>query len=178
MSLCCVIMLYKSKDENNVQHRVWRIDSNIWIFSYILIANIWQIFVWTFVPINFCHTNIFGNLFLSYLFVRIYSDIHSWVYYSVKTIQISEYWYNFPYEYVFGHSVMSYFYYEYIQTFVCIIFLIWIYWDISSINFFMNITLCFLSCSICTVNGDARQRDEDWSLHKSYSLNLNWFAAR
>ena len=55
-----------------VPTRVWRIYLNIRI-------NWSQIYIRTFVPINFSFTNIFGHSFVSNLFVRIYSDIRWWV---------------------------------------------------------------------------------------------------
>ena len=46
------------------------------IFKYSNIRIYWsQIYIWTFVRINFSFTNIFGHSFVSNLFVQIYSDI-------------------------------------------------------------------------------------------------------
>ena len=61
------------------------------IFEY---TNIWiylsQMFIRSFVHINFYYTNIFGHSFMSNLFIRIYSDIGTWVCKNVKNIGIFE----------------------------------------------------------------------------------------
>ena len=70
----CKSIIIIVKDDNStlriitivIQNRVWRIYSNIRMY--------WsQIYIRTFVRINFSFTNIFGHSFVSNLFVQIYS---------------------------------------------------------------------------------------------------------
>ena len=54
------------------------------IYKYVVWIRVWRIYL------NILCTNIFGHSFVANLFVQIYSDIHSWVCWSVKTCWIFE----------------------------------------------------------------------------------------
>ena len=86
----------------------------------------------TFVRINFVCTNIFGHLgqicLCEYIRKFVREIVRVWK--VVKYSNMIKYSYNFQYKYLFGHSFVSIFLYEYIRTFVRVIFLIRIYSDI------------------------------------------------
>ena len=97
------------------------------IFEYSNIRIYWaRIFIRTFIRVNFVCTNIFGHSFGSNLFVRIYSDIRSWVCYRVKIGRL------FKYIRIFVQFSIRIF----IRTFVRVKFFIRIYSNIHSCKFF------------------------------------------
>ena len=105
------------------QYKVPECDKYIWIFEY---SNIWVTNIYTDIrTYQFC-LRIY--LFVSNLFVRIYSDIHSWVLKLDEYLNIFEYLYNFQDKYLFGHSFVSK---KIVQ----------IYLDICFCNFFIRIYL-------------------------------------
>ena len=90
-------------------------------------------YIRTFVRINFSFTNKFGHSFVSNLFVRIYSDIHSeecknktniWIYPNIRTIFKTN-----TYSGIHSGQIC---WYEYIRIFIRVNFLNRIYSDIHS----------------------------------------------
>ena len=89
--------IFSLTDTDRHGHRLTHTHQSVTnIFEYSNIRIYWsRIYIRTFVRINFSFTNIFGHSFVSHLFVRIYSDIRSWLWKSVKTSRIFKYSYKF-----------------------------------------------------------------------------------
>ena len=88
-------------------------DEYIWIFKWI---------IQPFVCIDYFDIDVFGQSFMSILFVGIHSDICLWVWKLFEYSNVFKYWYNFSYKYLIRHSFGSNFSYKYIQIFIHVTF--------------------------------------------------------